>query len=359
MNAKSRIEVRSSRVEKIISWIFLLGAVVTLMAAASVSAYGQDGGRSGKDIVDAVCAGCHRNGDKGAPKIGNRKVWAKRASQGLSGLTKHALDGIRNMPPHGGDAGLTDLEIQRAITYMVNQSGGRWVEPASAKDMVAERSGEQIVKGQCAKCHEAGSGGAPKIDDRAAWTPRMKQGIDVLVRTAIRGHGGMPPRGGQANLTDTELRNAVLYMYNPASAGVAESKGATAAPAPASGTEKTVGGLRIFIGFTPAESLRAFPADSVERTMHGGVPKGAGYYHLNVSLFDRMSNTPIPDAKVEARIERPGLGGESKTLEPMRVGAGSYGAYVQASRQTPYQVILRIRAAGSPSPVEARFEHTF
>src|SRR5215471_11396839 len=78
-----------------------------------------------------------------------------------------------------------------------------------------ERTGEQIVRAQCAKCHETGAGGAPKIGDRAAWIPRMKQGIDAVVRSAINGHGGMPARGGMANLTDAEMRSAVVYMFNP------------------------------------------------------------------------------------------------------------------------------------------------
>ena len=61
---------------------------------------------------------------RGAPKIGDKKAWTKRASQGLTSLTKSALQGIRQMPPHGGNPNLTDTEIERAITYMVNQSGG-------------------------------------------------------------------------------------------------------------------------------------------------------------------------------------------------------------------------------------------
>ncbi len=194
--------------------------------------------------------------------------------------------------------------------------------------------------------------------------PGMNAAVRAVVRCAIRGHGGMPPRGGKANLTDAEIRSAVLYMFNPSAArssGTLETRSATGAvkPARSDATPKTVGGLKIFLGFTPAESLLVYPADSIERTMHGGVPKGSGYYHLNVSLYDRVSNAPITDAMVEVRIERLGMGGESKTLEPIPLGAASYGSYVKVMRKTPYQVIVRIRTANSPSPVEARFEHSF
>ena len=81
-----------------------------------------------------------------------------------------------------------------------------------------ERSGAEIVKAQCVNCHGTGLHGAPKIDDRAAWTQRMKYGVDATVRSAINGHGSMPARGGMANLTDAELRAAILYMFYPAGA---------------------------------------------------------------------------------------------------------------------------------------------
>jgi cytochrome c5 len=79
-----------------------------------------------------------------------------------------------------------------------------------------QRSAEQIVRAQCAKCHQAGTGGAPKIGDQAAWIPRLKPGLDTVVRSAIKGHGGMPARGGMADLTDSELRSAITYMFTPA-----------------------------------------------------------------------------------------------------------------------------------------------
>lgn len=187
-------------------------ALVTCLAPGDALAQHVD--RGGKQVVDSLCISCHGTGANGAPKIGDKKAWEKREKQGLASLTKHALDGIRQMPSHGGNPSLSDTEIERAITYMVNQSGGHWTEPISRTAKTADRTGEQIVKAQCVKCHETGVGGAPKIGDRAAWIPRVKQGLDVVVRSAINGHGAMPPRGGMANLTDSEIRSAVIYMFN-------------------------------------------------------------------------------------------------------------------------------------------------
>lgn len=196
-------------------------SVTALMASLAFSLQpgaAQGAERSGKDVVDTVCGKCHTTGEHGAPKIGDKQAWHDRAEQGLSALTQHALKGVRQMPAHGGSPNLGDLEIARAITYMVNQSGGKWTEPVSVKDLAAERTGQQVVQAQCRKCHQDGLHGAPRIGDRDAWVPRLKQGVDFAVRSAIRGHGGMPPRGDKADLTDSEIRSAILYMYNPGAA---------------------------------------------------------------------------------------------------------------------------------------------
>lgn len=197
-----------------------LAAIAFGLAAAigAVAAQAQTGERSGKEVVNAVCSKCHSSGVDGAPKIGDKAAWAKLEAQGLAKLTSVVLTGIRKMPPHGANLQLTDTELQRAITYMVNRSGGNWIEPVSTANPPAARTGEQVVTAQCAKCHEKGLHNAPKIGDRDAWVPRMKNGLDVLVRSAINGHGRMPARGGLANLTDAEIRDAITYMFNKTAA---------------------------------------------------------------------------------------------------------------------------------------------
>jgi len=176
--------------------------------------------RTGKEVFDNVCVACHGSGAQGAPKVGDKNAWQSRYAHGLTTLSQHALDGIRKMPPHGGKMSLTNLEIERAITYMVNASGGQWAEPINRAHPPETRSGEFIVQTQCAKCHAEGVGGAPRIGDSAEWIRRAKLGFDTLVRSAINGHGGMPPRGGEANLTDQEMRLAITYMFQHSVASV-------------------------------------------------------------------------------------------------------------------------------------------
>lgn len=333
-------------------WVLLLGAAACLVPGPADA---QRGGRSGKQVVEAACAACHAEGLNGAPRIGDREAWKKRAEQGLTTLTQHALTGIRQMPAHGGKLSLTDLEIARAVAEMVNRSGGKWVEPVSALDLVAERTGAQIVQAQCSKCHQEGVGGAPRIGDIGAWTPRLKGGLDRAVRAAIHGHGGMPARGDRADLTDAEIRKAVVYMINP---GAVASRDAP----PAARTEgprfKTVGGVEVDLGIVPAETLRMFPEDSAERSMHGGVPSGAGYYHLNVTLRDARTKAPIRDAKVEMRVAQVGMSGVTKKLDLVEINsAPGYGQYFRMRWNSAYRISVKIRRPGLAGPLEARFDH--
>ena len=197
---------------------FAAAAVAVAAVLAAWPALAQQGAKSGQQVVTSSCASCHASGKDGAPKIGDSKAWSARAAAGLSALTQTALTGIRRMPAHGGSPGLSDVEVRRAIIVMVNQSGGHWVEPIDATKPATVRGGEQVVQAQCSKCHQDGAGGAPRIGDRAAWTPRLKNGMDATVRSAIHGHGGMPARGGMADLSDAEIRNAVTYMFDPGGA---------------------------------------------------------------------------------------------------------------------------------------------
>jgi cytochrome c5 len=90
--------------------------------------------------------------------------------------------------------------------------------PAATAQPAKELSGEEVYKGACTACHGAGIAGAPKTGDAAAWAPRVAQGMDTLVTHAIEGFQGqagyMPPRGGFANLTDQQVRDAVQYMVD-------------------------------------------------------------------------------------------------------------------------------------------------
>jgi cytochrome c5 len=207
--------------------------------------------QDGEAVYKLACSACHATGAAGAPKTGDAVAWASRLKQGYDTLVKHAVEGFKAMPAKGGNADLDPIEVARAVVYMSNLSGAKFKEPAAPTQAVAKssvRTGEQIVQMSCGNCHNAGLNGAPKIGDRAAWTKRVSHGVDAVAALAIKGHGGMPARGGMADLTDAELKSAVQYMFNqstgalataaaPVAAAVAPAPAASAAPAKADGAK--------------------------------------------------------------------------------------------------------------------------
>jgi cytochrome c5 len=77
---------------------------------------------------------------------------------------------------------------------------------------VAAADGKAVYEKTCAACHKVL---APKLGDKDAWAPRIKQGVDALTASAIKGKGAMPPKGG-STLPDADIKTAVEYMMGQA-----------------------------------------------------------------------------------------------------------------------------------------------
>ena len=88
------------------------------------------------------------------------------------------------------------------------------------------------------------------------WAPRIAQGYDTLLHTALTGKGAMPARGGTSpdDYSDFEIARAVVYMANnsggklaepaqpaPGAAAAAAASGAAPAAA-ASGAQRQLAG---------------------------------------------------------------------------------------------------------------------
>ncbi len=87
-----------------------------------------------------------------------------------------------------------------------------------AAHAAAADKGKATYDASCAACHGAGVAGAPKLGDKADWSPRIAQGNDKLYAHSLKGFQGkkgmMPAKGGNAGLKDDDVKAAVDYMVS-------------------------------------------------------------------------------------------------------------------------------------------------
>jgi cytochrome c5 len=130
----------------------------------------------------------------------------------LFGLLSQLATGVR---PAGSS------EAETGVLNRIKPVGAVTLVDASAPQ--GNLSGEQVYQTVCKTCHEAGLVGAPKFGDKKAWAPHIKEGQDELFASALKGTSkGMPPKGGDQNLADIEVRRAVVYMANHSGANFKE-----------------------------------------------------------------------------------------------------------------------------------------
>lgn len=123
------------------------------------------------------------------------------------------------------DADAVNARIKPIGQVRIND--GSTPAPAAPKAAGGAKSASETYKKSCMACHAAGVAGAPKVGDQAAWDARMAKGIDTLLGSVNKGMGAMPPKGGDASLTDDDIKATIKFMAE----GAKES--AAAAPAPA------------------------------------------------------------------------------------------------------------------------------
>ena len=176
----------------------------------------------------------HEEAHTGPIKTPKQLFWASMAAFVLPvfiiiGLVYYVVS-VNKTGPGASDA-------ERDIARRLQKVGSVEVRDANRP----LQSGEAVYQAQCAACHAAGVTGAPKFGDAGAWGPRLGQGYQALLTSALKGKGAMAPQGG-GNFSDLEIGRAVVYMANAAGgklaepaapASAAEPAAAAAAPAPA------------------------------------------------------------------------------------------------------------------------------
>ena len=216
---------------------------VTLADASAPS-----GNQSGEQVYQAVCKTCHESGLAGAPKVGDKAAWAPAIKKGYETLAQHAVKGFQSpgkvMPAKGGNADLADVEVQRAVVYMANQSGASFKEPpapaastiatapiapivaaaAATPGAPAKTSGPLDLKSAeammqrdgCAACHAVDKKiVGPSYQDVAARYRGDKDALSKLAQKVKSGGSGvwgavpMPPN---AQVSDPDIAALVSWI---------------------------------------------------------------------------------------------------------------------------------------------------
>jgi len=149
----------------------------------------------------------------------------------------------------------TDGQLAEAISARVRpvaEEGFVLVDANAPRVLLA---GSAVYAATCAACHDSGMAGAPKTGDNGAWSARLAQGYDTVVKHAIEGLRAMPAKGGNPDLDDIEVARAVVFMTNKSGANFKEPEApsANAETADASNTAQSDSASSTSASETPAQ----------------------------------------------------------------------------------------------------------
>ncbi len=74
--------------------------------------------------------------------------------------------------------------------------------------------GEAGYEANCSSCHSNEAIGAPVVGDKNSWAKVVAKGMDSVYDHAINGFNAMPPKGGNMDLSDDDVKKIVDYMVS-------------------------------------------------------------------------------------------------------------------------------------------------
>lgn len=94
---------------------------IKLLVAAAMLAGSSAVFADGAALYKTACFACHDAGVAGAPKFGDKALWAPRIATGVDAMVKTVITGKGAMPPKGGTQ-LTEAQIRQVVEYMANSA---------------------------------------------------------------------------------------------------------------------------------------------------------------------------------------------------------------------------------------------
>jgi cytochrome c5 len=180
------------------------------IARAVVYLTNQSGGKFPEPAPPAAT-----NADAGNTGAGNAAAGNAAAGTSAQPAPNAAAAAATAMQAPRGDAnaGQPDRNTTAGLNSQVRQAPPEQNPGGGAVQVAAAATPPPLYQQACFVCHGAGVAGAPKLGDKAAWAPRLPQGLDGLTASVIKGKGAMPPKGG-STANDADIRATVVYMVN-------------------------------------------------------------------------------------------------------------------------------------------------
>ena len=142
----------------------------------------------------------------------------KNPKQGVQNVTKFLAE-----PKNYGTGTrcMTDCIKGEIPLLRIKNELNNFNPPASTKrDLATSKKIETIQPGQvayentCSACHSNDAIGAPVVGDKNAWDTVLAKGLDKVYHNGINCINSMPPRGGNMDLSDEEMKEIIDYMIN-------------------------------------------------------------------------------------------------------------------------------------------------
>lgn len=151
----------------------------------------------------------------------NRKKFLKIVMPNVNGF--YAVDPSRNdlkemRPPLAqGNRCMKDCDVPKPV-HIINKMEDFDPAISTVKDLPKTKktvsNAEVLYKESCSSCHSNDAIGAPVLGDRDIWEEVKSKGVKKVYFNAINGINAMPARGGNMDLSDTDMKIIIDYMMN-------------------------------------------------------------------------------------------------------------------------------------------------
>ena len=97
----------------------LILAVVVLLALSISMTVSAKGHRSGQQLFDEICMGCHDTGMLDAPLPESEEFHELLDKKGLDKLVENARKGLNDMPAMGSCGDCSEKELRAAVKFLL------------------------------------------------------------------------------------------------------------------------------------------------------------------------------------------------------------------------------------------------